>query len=166
MVAPVSVRGNGRWPRGSALRMGGRSGMARPPLAPAAELGGQPSCVRCGLEAKHGDEAAPVRPIGESRRRANGRLLPENRGDRNRRRGPRDRRAATNRSVARPILAGRLQIRHARLQSRGPRPMGGSAGAGLHPLRLFRPWGIGRCLRGGNHRPLAGGKHRDFHRLL
>ena len=72
--------------------------------------------------------------------------------------GAADCRPRALRRLARPVLARRLQVRHAGHQGRGARRLGRPQRPRHGPLRLFRPWRIRRDLRRGHHRPLAGGK--------
>ena len=65
-----------------------------------------------------------------------------------------------------PVLARRLQVRHAGHQGRGARRLGRPQRPRHGPLRLFRPRRIRRDLHRGHHRPLAGGKRRGISRLL
>src|SRR6266536_3052143 len=76
-----------------------------------------------------------IGPTGERDER----LLRKIPGRRSRFRGASHRRAGPSRHRARPILAQRVQVRHARDQGPGARPLGERARARLRAVRLFGP---------------------------
>ena len=80
--------------------------------------------------------------------------------------GAADCRPRARRRRAGPVLARRLQVRHAGHQGRGARRLGRPQRPRHGPLRLFRPRRVRRDLRRWHHRPLAGGKRRGVSRLL
>ena len=65
-------------------------------------------------------------------------------------------RCAPRRRQARPVLARRLQIRHAGHEGAGAGRLGGRARPCLRAVRLFRPWRIGRRVCRRHDRALAG----------